>query len=192
MIIPTGFAQANFKFTGTALPYGAEVTLGLLLEGSTTPALLSEDLGVLWESTFLQEQVSYVNIGSVLVKYGPNETGPSAEVANGGVGELVSSALTPNVSMLVHKATALGGRSGRGRFYVPGVREADVADDGTVSSTALAQWQTAANAFATGLAALDVAGVVLHSADAPIDLPTLITSYEVQGRVATQRRRLRR
>jgi hypothetical protein len=120
---------------------------------------------------------------------GPDDTGPSAlhSAVEPGAGD--SAAAPPNVSVLVRKNTALGGRKGRGRMYIPGVAEADSDGAGVMSSVRQAAWQAQADTFLVAAALGGLAGVVLHE-DATT--PTPIISLAVDGRVATQRRRLRR
>lgn len=194
MIIPADFAQANFRFTGVALPNGAELTLGLdiaLYPG--TPAALATGLGADFVSSgFLPLMSSEVSMSSVLVKFGPNATGPSAvsPVAGGGTG--ASTSVTPNVTTLIRKNTAFGGRSGRGRWYFPGCNEANVANNGDVSGAYITAMNTALITFLGKIETRDVTPVLLHGVDAPLTIPTPITSMQCQPLAATQRRRLRR
>lgn len=93
-----------------------------------------------------------------------------------------------NTTFLFQKRTALGGRRGRGRMYLPGVSEGAVADDGSLD---------------TGVAAGLAANIGTWLADWPGDwvpalfhqsapyAPSMITSINVSPKVATQRTRLR-
>lgn len=107
----------------------------------------------------------------------------------------------PSVSLLVQKATNLGGRRGRGRVYIPWVtQEAAINDVGNIDGTSLAvRQQNALNWFL----ALENGGipantptpmVVLHDeAGAGVEpAPTPVVGLVVSQLVANQRRRLGR
>lgn len=193
MIIPDGFAQINAIHTGDAAPTGAQWTLAVGLDSfSGGPADLAQTFETwILDSTLYSNVSSLVVMTAVLVKYGPNATGPShLEPANepgtGGTGS------APNVSFLTHKTTSLGGRAGRGRAFIPGVPEGDVNSNGLLTSgTATA----VSLALASIIASANSDGcipVVLHNEGSPITLPTAITSWDCDAKAATQRRRLRR
>lgn len=194
MIIPTGFAQVNLKFTGSALPTGAEMTFGVDHTGySGDPLAAGEDIFDIWDGADLEGlQNTTTFLTGVLVKFGPNSTGPSAEYVNSKQGTNGGDAYNPNTAYLVHKATALGGRAGRGRMYMPGVNEGDVDGTGVVDGTLLGLLNTRWAAFAAALVLADLPMVLLHGPGSPISTPTLVTGVTVDQKVATQRRRLRR
>lgn len=191
--IPDGYAQTNFIFGGAALPFGAEVTLASQVEGDiNTPAELAEFMANAWSSEILGGQSSNITFLGTRVKFGPSETGPSAEFALSSPGGAASTTVSPNTAYLVRKLTALGGRAGRGRMYVPGPNETTINAAGQVEPATLEAQQDNWDAFFDGLALLNVTPVLLHGDGAPLTTPTPITSFSVDGRVATQRRRLRR
>jgi hypothetical protein len=193
MPIPVGYAQANLRFGGSALPTGAEITIGLDVSGFPgTVADVAELVGDSYEAEVLGGQCSSVSLDEVLVKYGPDATGPSAVYAVNGVGAESGAATPPNVSLLVHKQTALGGRAGRGRMYIPGWPEADIDAGGNWG----AGWVTGrAGDLTSWLNALDAGSapaVLLHQPGSPIAVPTPSTALAPQAIAATQRQRLRR
>lgn len=192
-VIPVDYAQANFKFTGASLPYGAEITLGLNIE--LIPGTLN-DLAVSIASDFGIQIMAQVDSGvsntSVLVKAGPNDTGPSVEVPGAGAGAVMGDTSPPNTAWLVRKVTGFGGRTGRGRLYLPGITDGNVLDDGAIGSTALTNMQTAWDNFYDDLVSYGCPPALLHGPGSPVSSPMLITSFSVDGKVATQRRRLRR
>lgn len=191
--IPTGFAQVNFLFGGAALPNGAEVTLAVESTGTVdTPAELAEFMANGWSSTILTGQSSNVTFLGTRVKFGPNETGPSAEFALSSPGGAASTTVSPNTAYLVRKITAQGGRAGRGRMYVPGPNETTVNAAGQVEPATLTAQQGLWDEFYDEMTSLDVQPVLLHGPEAPLSVPTPITSFQVDSVVATQRRRLRR
>lgn len=195
MEIPATYGQANFIFTGADLPTGAEITLGFDHSGSglTTPVLAAEAIFDAWVAAGMN--ATYANTVSLVrvdVKFGPNNVGPSGSDSGLSTGQAGGGADSPNTALLVRKNTAFGGRAGRGRFYIPGVPQSYINGDGTLLSTPRANCQTALDAFESELNTRLLPPVLLHAAGSPINSPTPITSFTVDGRVATQRRRLRR
>lgn len=194
MDIPVGYAQVNLRWTGTSLPTGAECTFGVDLSAfTTTPEDLCDVVEAAYVSSALASiQVNTVTLTSILAKFGPNVTGPSFLKGVSRTGLITSAGNWPATSLLVQKSTALGGRSGRGRWYWPGITEADVLNSGLVDAPYRAVAQTCFNDFQADLSTANVELVVLHGADAPLSTPTPITGLTVDNRVATQRRRNRR
>lgn len=193
MVIPAGYGQVNYRFAGAACPNGAEVTFGL--EGSGfagTPSDAAAILNGLWASGWSSIQTNQVALVDVLVKFGPDDTGPSGTSPGAATGDISSSGASPAVSLLVQKVTALGGRAGRGRAFIPGISEADVSVSGVIDSAYLAAAATAFETFRTDCAAADLSLVLLHGAESPITTPTPITELVPQAIAATQRRRQRR
>ena len=194
MAIPPGYAQANFIFTGAALPTGAECTLGFDISGgSPTPTAMANSLATDWAAADIE--MSYVNdvtLSSIMVKFGPDTVGPSAVVATNIPGTGVDDPCPPNVTLLIRKNTALGGRAGRGRLYLPGVPEGSVSQAGVVDAATVTDTTTRFNNFLTACIADGNIPVLLHGLSGPILVPTEITSFACQAIAATQRRRLRR
>lgn len=105
---------------------------------------------------------------------------------------LIAQNSTPqNCAFLIKKMTNTGGRTGRGRMYVPGVSEEIVSPAGVVTASTVSAWNTALASYISDLNA--IVGVdfpcLLHSQVG--DLPMEITSLICDTRIATQRRRLR-
>jgi len=160
------------------------VTIGAFL----TPTALATVLHDAWGDTLLTRQIATCSLEKTRVKFGPNATGPFAEYTEIRSGPRNEDAEAPSVAVLVEKVTNFGGRANRGRFFVPGISYGDVAVGGGLASEPQTFFQTQANAF---LARLDTEGldmVLLHGASSD---PTTVTSLNVDGRAATQRRRLR-
>lgn len=191
MEIPAGFAQVNWKFEGTGFPNGAEVTLGVFAGGEDDPVVIAEAARDAWVSGMIPVQSSAITLVGVLVKIGPNSTGPSGEASASEDGDIGGDAMPPNVAILVKKNTNMGGRSGRGRMYIPGLAESWGTTGGVMSNTDLGNVQDAVTATMASLALSGYFPVVLHTAGAPLSEPTAVTSFVVQQRLATQRRRLR-
>jgi len=138
-----------------------------------------------------------VTWADVLVKFGPLATGSAAVqgVAHA-IGAGGGEAYAPNTALLVTKNTSLGGKRGKGRMFVPGLSEGDVANNGIVLAGPLAGFQTSWNAALTQLQSLTLLPMLLHSYDPALgqspQVPTEVTSFVPQALIATQRQRLRR
>jgi hypothetical protein len=106
-----------------------------------------------------------------------------------------ANSLPNNCAYIVKKATATGGRHGRGRMFLPGVNSAFVNDNGVIQSEQLTSMQAAIEAFAVGLLGVDnVEGLILfHEAipGGPDVLPSGIVGLTVEAQIGTQRRRMR-
>lgn len=193
MLIPLGFAQINAIHTGTSLPFGAQWTLAVNHDNiEQTPIQVAQAFEDALQVSNLYDQVCLgVTMTSVLVKFGPNDTGKSAlEPANEpGVN---GNQAAPQAAFLIHKNTDDGGRAGRGRFFLPGVPDATLNPSGTIVSANLSAMQTALETFRTNLIANDLIPVVLHNVGSPLSSPSPITSFSADARAATQRRRMRR
>lgn len=191
MFIPNGFAQANFRYVGPGVPFGAEWTIGIDVDQyAGTPSTLAGELAADYIAQSFQSIMAVgVDLSSVLVKYGPNATGATAEAFATEAGTVASGA-SPNVAYLVSKLTAQGGRRGRGRLYLPGVTEAGINNSGTVLAATVTNIQTAFTAMHALAIADSRPYVLLHSSTE--HFPDLITSFVAQSIGATQRRRMRR
>jgi hypothetical protein len=194
VIIPVNYAQANIVFGGVALPTKAEITLGLNKElYSGTPAAAANEVRTAFQAAAIRNLlVTEITIESCMVKYGPNDTGPAGESAGSMAGSSSGLGNPANVALLVKKNTGFGGRTGRGRFYIPGIPESAIAANGTILATAVTAWGTALEAFRTTLISLGLVPTLLHGAGSPVQTPMPITSFTVDATGATQRRRMRR
>lgn len=188
-LIPAGYSQVNLRFTGVYLPNGAEMVFGVDNTVGATPDAIALDVENAWVTADMDaNQTDGVTLSSILVKNGPNSTGPSAERGVSSTGDKTTPGWGPQVSFLIRKSTALGGRRGRGRMYMPGGAEADINGAGQIEAATLTALQTDCTAFLNALLAADCPMVLLHS-DATT--PTLVTALTVDATAATQRRRLR-
>jgi hypothetical protein len=189
MTIPAGFAQVNWFFVGSAMPNGAQVTLGL----DVNPLLTPSDVALVAHNAVADNVMPIASQEVVLIqtlaKFGPDATGPSATAGTTVAGGASASTVSPNVAILVKKVTNLGGRKNRGRFYWPGGVDTQITQAGALDSTAVVNWANAMDALYADLVTGDCQPVLLHG-DATS--PTTIEDFIVDGTVATQRRRLRR
>ena len=194
MEIPVGYAQANLRFTGSAMPTGAEITLGLDVSSYVgTPDSVAALLASQWNVDNVDARMTlYLALTEVRVKYGPVATGPTGVWTGSIPGTQSGDSAPPNTAALVRKLTDLGGRAGRGRFFFPGVSEANAGGGGTLDPTEATNLEDALNDWGVALTAADLQPVLLHSESSPVSTPTPVNAFSVDGLLATQRRRLRR
>jgi hypothetical protein len=210
MTIPVGYAQVTVEYGGTAAPTGAANVFGVRLDDALdAPLNVCTTVESVWVARVMPRLTDDVTLSLVRCKFGPDDTGPFAELSSGSAGGQAHNTQPANVAYLVGKATGTGGRRGRGRMFLPGVSETNVNDAGVLDSTWVTNWNTA---LALVLTDLDSAGnpmVVLHEPSTvwvldangqpkrqplpgPLPSPDEVTSLSMSGRVATQRRRIRR
>lgn len=193
MLIPEGYAQFNFKFSGIDLPYGAEFTIGSQIPDGIEPLPAATHAWDAFNGANVMSQLDNdLHAIGVHCKFGPNDVGPSADYVDDRAGDAGSTGQSPQVALLVQKATSNGGHAGRGRFYLPGVVSSVLDGDGTLHSGFRTALQTTMDDFLDLLSADDYVPVVLHGPDSPLTTPSPILALTVDARVATQRRRMRR
>jgi len=190
-VIPATFGQVNFMFRGLAMPTGAEVTLGFSQSDPHTAAQYAESASTAFSDNivpFLGAGVTFVNTH---VKLGPNVSGPMADFPSNEFGASSGEDAAPNVTYLVRKNTAIGGRAGSGRWYLPGVVEENVLAGGTVPTVNSNDLNDRLSDFQAALVLAGMTPQLLQSV-ATVRGPEPITSMITESLVATQRRRLRR
>ena len=194
MIIPSGYAQINYRFTGTSLPESAECTLGVAISAfAGTPNEAATEIAGLWNSSQMDNlHAPSVKLTEVEVKYGPAETGPTGVWAGDIPGAASGVADSPNTAILVKKITASGGRAGRGRMYVPGAPAEKISEAGTLDTTWAPLMQGVLGDFYEDMGLAGFLPYLLHGVGSPLTSPTLITNFTLDTKVATQRRRLRK
>lgn len=209
MVLTSSTYRATLTFTGAAVPSGAAVVFAGINVGGISPLAIATLVETAWDTCDIESiQTDDITMTQVMVKVGPDEDGPSAVVPGNVQGALVVSSAPPNTAYLVHKSTALGGRRGRGRMFIPGVPEQYVTDSGTIDPAVVAAAPTILNALLNNL---DINGVPMAlehepatewvlvngqprrvpvSSSAPV--PDEVTGLTLDATAATQRRRLRR
>jgi hypothetical protein len=193
MFIPAGYAQVNMVFSGIGLPRGAQVAYGVLNTGPSNGPRTAPELAEFAKNTWAASMLSQQSISTILVetkvKLGPNATGADATVTSNLVGGSSAEQDSPQVAVLIRKRTPFGGKTGKGRMFVPGVSEGQTDRGGVLGAPNLVNFQGAANQWLSdhniGLAPI----VLLHTLGSPA--PFIVTDLEVQKLLATQRRRLR-
>jgi hypothetical protein len=190
MIIPEGFAQATHIISSGFLPFGAVCTYGVDVRGvAGDPIDVAEDLYTSWQAFIMGNLHTSLNHVACRVKYGPNATGPAVDFTGEGVGGAGGEAAPPNLAYLIEKNTALGGRKGRGRMFLPGVVEGSVDGAGNVSSAVLADFAGNLGDWFAAILADNLVPVLLHS---DLTAPTDIVNFTADPKCASQRQRMRR
>lgn len=190
MIIPAGFGQANFIYSGNGYLRGAEVTIGFDDNTGDTPADIAATLIGIHTATITPVQGLACELLTVKVKLGPNATGPEATVGAGVNGTEAGNTLPPNIGVLMTKQTAVGGRKNKGKSFWPGATEAQTDGAGKLNAGAITDWLSAVQDFYDALVTATAPMVILHSD--VLDTPTAVIGVTVSQLMVQQHRRLRR
>lgn len=203
LIIPVGYAQAVYEMALDADPEPVVTTLGhdLTAVSGGDYADVADDLKGIFNSSWGSGlSNSYVLTGVSL--YVGQDGGPPAIYESTTAGTRFGASAAPlpqNCALLVRKRTSAAGRRGRGRCYLPGVGETTVDHTGAITSTQLSGYQGMADTWydaltAPGAGLTAYPPVVLHRSEGfgVEPPPTPITAFQVDGRIATQRRRMRK
>lgn len=201
LIIPPGYLQAVYVFLRDADSEEMVVTCGHELDAAS--GANSEDCADDLFGAFNTHLVPHLSSPTQFI-------GVVCYVGQDGGGSLVVESAQPavrgpntgtvvpqNTAALIRKRTGLAGRRGRGRMYWPDVPESQVGNTGDLATSYMEPFQQGLDDWYEALTGL-VGGrlyppVVLHRSEGigPEPLPTPITRFVLEGRVATQRRRLR-
>lgn len=193
-----GYFAATFSLTGTSRnqvnTWGFQNAAGYSSAGSALLAAYIAFTG----TNDIYDPANYVTTMSLIQFYCLLNVGGllfSAENVNPVPGTSTFNPVSPNVSGVVNKHTALAGRQYRGRVALPSgfLDEADVDRDGHIGPSA-AHLQTCLNNTKAVMAGLNLPLVLLH---APNHVgftppPTAISSLTMSTVVGTSRRRLKR
>lgn len=208
-VIPEDYAQVTHIFSGVNLPNGGAIVYGIQNQLDFTAQTIADACGTIFSTDVLPRLTSDVSLARTDAKLGPNDTGTSASSNNGaGPGAQSASSEPPNTAYLVTKSSALGGRRGKGRIFLPGVDAGNVDDAGTVNPVLVAAFQTELTDWLDHLATTDIPMHLLHDypytwalvggqprripdLTDPPPIPSVVVSLTLQTTVATQRRRLR-
>ena len=187
VVIPAGFAQLIFRYTGPS-SMGSRPVVVLGVNVAATQDLA--DAGAAWAlDRLIPTMTNGWGITDVLAQDAENSY-TSVVGEQGARGDAGS---PPNVAVLVKKGADGRGRANQGRSYWPGLTtDAEVADSGILGGTVLANLQELFDSLAPALATspLNAAQVILHST--PDRTPSDVSVYAVEQQTATQRRRNRR
>lgn len=192
LVIPEGFGQAAYRFSLSGDPEEMVSTIGVDLGfGVQTPQELADKLADDFMAVFGAGNIVAGWTFNGVTIYGRTSPGPVVifEAPRVRVGTATPTSPPQNVAMLVRKSTNLGGRSGRGRMFLPPfmLSEDSVSPAGMIDAGVRNVLQGLIdNAF------LGDGYVILHDSLTPgPPPPTPIVNLTLDPLVATQRRRLR-
>jgi len=192
MNIPEGYAQINHFFGGTAFPRGAQVTYGVAPVDGASAIHVATEAQAAFEAEWKSQMPSNVTLLKTRCKLGPNDTGAFAETGTSFAGTYSTAPDSPQVAVLMRKATAEGGRHNTGRMFLPVAAEVDTISGGLLDPTAQAGMQTRANNWLADIeGGTYIETLELLHAD-PLLTPTHIVALTIEAQLATQRRRLRK
>jgi hypothetical protein len=183
--------DVSFIHTNAAINQEAINTLGVSYTGSSFDSDATS-LEALWSAHIVAQMSGFWTFSRAVWRVQEGAVRDKSYAVTGGKS---AEALPPQCAVLVTKVTGIPGRKNRGRWYLAGLMETDVAGSGALTTTGKLDWQTACSQFILGMPALHFAPMLLHNEAAippPADhFPTPITDFAVQVTIATQRRRLR-
>lgn len=195
MVIPATYAQLTYEFGGAGLPTGAQVTCGLntqLWEGTPDEAALAARLE-LDDANIVESLSNVVRLVRTTVRFGPEPLGPTGVDTGQILGGIANPYDTPAVSFLVKKTTGIGGKTARGRWYWPGIPDAQTENAGVMAAAFQTDMQTKFTGWLTSMQGLGLIPVILHQQPSSSDEPPYpIIGMTVERALATQRRRQRR
>lgn len=202
LIIPPGFGQVAWQWELTGDPERVVVTCGVDLASAGGGFQASCDHARdLMAATFNAGDFSnqYTFRGAIL-RVGQDGAPPLIfESSITQPGTFTGAVLPQNCALLVRKLTASAGRRNRGRMYFPPIPMGEGSIDavGTIDSSARTAAQTKFTALRTAMlagGAIAIPPVILHSSEVgeTVLSPTPVTSFSLDSKIATQRRRLRR
>jgi hypothetical protein len=208
MTIPVGFAQITHKISVADNGRAAYVVYGVANPTDMDAASVALAADAAWSANLAKAMTTEGITNETLAKLGPDASGPSAQVAvEGGTGVEIPPTCTPQVAYLISKNTALGGRRGRGRMYIPAVKEESVSVLGRLDTGITSRISAKLGPFLVALTTDDIPMVLLHDPPTRWDLvdgqprrvptsgsipaPTPVLNLSLSPVVATQRRRNR-
>lgn len=200
-VIPPGYALATIILRLANDPEDMVITFGIELGGSFDAPTTMGNIRDAFTDTGSVGPISRISnaytFAAVELAIGQDGGPPiRTELAVNVAGTDTAPPLPQNCAVLVRKLSALPGREGKGRMYVPGFAEGGVSPNGVIDSVNLTALQTRWDNFRAGVIVTDQVDnmVVLHSSPQAggTPLPTPVTNLIVDNVIATQRRRLRR
>lgn len=200
-VIPVGYADVRVVLRAAGDPGPWNVTFGVDLDGvagdyEAAGSAIADAYANAWLPNS-SSQVTLESVDLIIGQDGPDHLIYSVPDGRSGAGS--TGYLPQNCALLVQKRTNLGGRKHRGRMYLPNcLPDSQVDNIGVIVPSTVTAFQTTAADF---LEDLNVGGddgqppvpmVILHSdLGGTPPAPTPVTSLNVSGTIATQRRRLR-
>jgi len=200
VIIPEGFGQFTLRWSKTGDPevmvttchYGSGDGLSAQVQ-SHANKVRQEWIDAFPNTSFAD---GYTFLGC-RVLFNPTD-GPlvAAEAVSSLAGVGTPNPLPTNCAFLVRKTTSGVGRKHKGRFYIPPfvLPELNVDSNGFMIAADVAAVQTRFTEFYEGISTGAVPLIVpaiLHNDNSPVTLGDIVTAFQLQNQIATQRRRMR-
>lgn len=191
MIVPNGFVAVVVPLHNVSLSRTAVITYGVEdIAGTVNPQTIADDIQGVMDGDFVNRLDTNVTMGPVQVYVGAVGGTVPGTAAGSFPGQLNIASPPPNVAVLVHKNTTLGGRKGRGRMFIPWyVDKGSIDEAGGIDGTQRTNINNSLDNMLTALDAADYPMRLLHN-DSTV--PSAVTGLTVDSRVATQRNRLGR
>lgn len=180
--------QLTFVYTGGGLPYGAAWTLGVEAPGLPADGLWENVYGW-WEDHLKVRTPNDYVLQQVRMKRGPVASGPTYVLEINEGGTTGGPGGNPNTALLVQKAVPTVTGRYWGRMYVPTLTDGLLDSTGSLTEANRQSFQSAFNELYT---VLDSIGWTPQVYPEDSSDPRLVSGFNVQGRAATQRRRMRR
>lgn len=206
MEIPENFFNARYTFTNADVVDPMGFSLGGQGDIGMDATEIADACADVFITNFLfatsQLLLGWVFTGVSVTKTAAGEP-TIGEDLDAVVGSNPASGAVAHTAVLIKKNTGTGGRQHRGRMFWPpfNLTEANVGVGGAILSTFLTAQQTQLNAWHADLVTFLVPPWLLHAnlrdPDTGLEIPdsaatpTPITSFTIQSRAATQRRRIR-
>lgn len=198
LVIPFGFAHVVHSITQSGDAEPMAMTYGVEAQAFASAAAIATDCATAFKEVVSEIFSNQFTLTSTEVTFQDVDPGPpSIGVSSlSQVGPGTDPVMPQNNAYLIHKRTAVGGRSGRGRMFMPGVGEGAVNTIGQLTGAIQTSINTSLADFLADLAAAGsvISMVILHDdsgAGAALP-PYAVTSLTVDPVISTQRRRLRR
>lgn len=197
MEIPAGYAHVCVFIRNEGSTRSSCVGFGVWsqsLDAAGVTAAVNTTLAT--TSTFKSGLGSNTDIIKITAQVGQEGGDPLVDeraVAIAGTGSTTN--VAANSAVLVHKRTAVGGRKGRGRLFLPWyVADTNVDEVGFITPATVTTLQSYMDSFRAALNTNNVPMRLLHSPDknGVLLAPTAVTDLVVDPQIATQRRRLGR
>jgi len=186
--IPAGLAIADLSFDLTGSAIDAHVILGVKPNG-IAPAIVAAQLGDMFEPALKTAMTAETRFRNVTVVNASGQFGTSSRQS---AGSNPGNSAPSNTAWLVTKTPGVGGRRKRGRMFIPGIPEGDVDPGGFIVPGRVEdlqdQFDTISEALAEPSPIANWDLCVIHSNGTH----SVFDTFQVEGQVATQRRRMRR
>ncbi len=190
LFVPEGYSLVIMEFSTAQTGETAMMTFGISQISSNDAAATAQDIHSYFSDDVMPDVSDTVALERVVVKFGPLPDGFVGEYTDTTTGGATGDACTPQVCVLIKKASLVGGRRNHGRFYQPGVIEGAVNEAGQLDSGNVTTYQANYDSFFSDLVNNDYPMQIFHNDEAVV--PTGVERLQVETIVATQRRRLRR